>query len=85
MNEDYALAIANNHGNVTYWTGKYTPRDRPVVRVDKDRARTFKNAKEANFAGAINKGLGLFRAVRLYSDVNEDGFISHWWLPEIED
>ena len=82
----YALATATNKGGVTYWTGKYRsgPVRRPCTNVSKDEAKTFSSAARAYYAGTINKKLGLFRAVRLYSDVNSDGFISHWWLP-IED
>ena len=85
MNKDYALAIANKHGNPTYWTGKYTPYGKPRTDVKKDSAKTFKTASQTYYAGTINKKLGLFRAVRLYSDINADGFISHWWLPDEDD
>ena len=80
----YVLAKSNKHGNVTYWTGKYTKHGKPSTSPRRDDARLFDTAAKTYYDGAINKGLAYFRAVRLYSN-NKDGFISHWWLPDVEE
>jgi hypothetical protein len=84
MNNKYVLATATARGSVTYWTGQYTDAGKPATKANIDDAKTFDSSVKAYYAGTINKGLGLFRAIRLYSN-NTDGFISHWWLPDIEE
>jgi hypothetical protein len=85
MKPKYALATHNKHGNMTYWTGKFTDAGRPSTNVRKDNARAFDTTARAYYDGSLNKRLCYFRVVRLYSDINSDGFISGWWLPQEED
>ena len=84
MNE-YALATINNHGTITYWTGKHTEANKPAVNMNPDKARHFSCAREAYWEGAIAKGIGYFRAVRVYYTPSKDGFKNFWWIPEEDD